>query len=293
MSRTPRMATSTVMASSSSANSDLARQSPLYATPAAELQNSATGGDLAKGVGSMSMEDLLRNIYGDNASSMAVDSDVGGGDVPTTPEKTVGVKTAEEVWREITAGRLADGAGGVAPGASESDSKAAVEMTLEDYLTKAGTMMEEDVRVPTGVFPADLAATDRFGHQPQQQPPLTIDNPVLGFGNGMDVVGLGMGRGGRGRRRPLLDPVDKAALQRQKRMIKNRESAARSRERKQAYTTELESLVHRLEQENHQLLADLEEQNKERLKQLMEKVIPVSLQKKPQRKLRRASSMDW
>jgi ABA responsive element binding factor len=30
-----------------------------------------------------------------------------------------------------------------------------------------------------------------------------------------------------------MDPVDRAAMQRQKRMIKNRESAARSRERKQ------------------------------------------------------------
>uniref|UniRef100_A0A453G071 BZIP domain-containing protein n=1 Tax=Aegilops tauschii subsp. strangulata TaxID=200361 RepID=A0A453G071_AEGTS len=31
----------------------------------------------------------------------------------------------------------------------------------------------------------------------------------------------------------LMDPMDRAAMQRQKRMIKNRESAARSRERKQ------------------------------------------------------------
>ncbi|GKG54346.1 G-box-binding factor 4-like protein, partial [Tanacetum coccineum] len=48
----------------------------------------------------------------------------------------------------------------------------------------------------------------------------------------------------RGKRRPVLDPLqDKAAQQRQRRMIKNRESAARSRERKQAYQAELESLA--------------------------------------------------
>jgi len=37
----------------------------------------------------------------------------------------------------------------------------------------------------------------------------------------------------RGRRRVVEEPMDKATIQKQRRMIKNRESAARSRERKQ------------------------------------------------------------
>jgi len=53
-----------------------------------------------------------------------------------------------------------------------------------------------------------------------------------------------------------MGPVDRAAMQRQKRMIKNRESAARSRERKQAYIAELESLVTQLEEENAELLRE-------------------------------------
>ena len=53
-------------------------------------------------------------------------------------------------------------------------------------------------------------------------------------------------------------------------MIKNRESAARSRGRKQAYTVELESLVTRLEEERELLLREEVEQSKERYKQLME-----------------------
>ncbi|GJW53183.1 G-box-binding factor 4-like protein, partial [Tanacetum coccineum] len=55
----------------------------------------------------------------------------------------------------------------------------------------------------------------------------------------------------RGKRRPILDPLqDKAAQQRERKMIKNREPAARSRERKQAYQAELESLAFKLEEEN-------------------------------------------
>ncbi|MBA0595991.1 hypothetical protein Gorai_012839, partial [Gossypium raimondii] len=47
--------------------------------------------------------------------------------------------------------------------------------------------------------------------------------------------------------------VEKVAERRQRRMIKNRESAARSRARKQAYTTELEAEVAKLKEENQEL----------------------------------------
>ncbi|KAI7736897.1 hypothetical protein M8C21_032328, partial [Ambrosia artemisiifolia] len=49
------------------------------------------------------------------------------------------------------------------------------------------------------------------------------------------------------------DVMEKTVERRQKRMIKNRESAARSRARKQAYTHELENKVSRLEEENERL----------------------------------------
>ena len=48
-------------------------------------------------------------------------------------------------------------------------------------------------------------------------------------------------RGGRNRKRKDPDVVDERTARLQKRMVKNRESAARSRARKQQYTTELES----------------------------------------------------
>ena len=62
----------------------------------------------------------------------------------------------------------------------------------------------------------------------------TVEGSIVGFGNGVEVAGSG-GGGGRGKRgrTVVMEPLDKAAQQRQRRMIKNRESAARSRERKQ------------------------------------------------------------
>ncbi|CAI9757916.1 unnamed protein product [Fraxinus pennsylvanica] len=60
----------------------------------------------------------------------------------------------------------------------------------------------------------------------------------------------------RGRRSSAMEKV---VERRQKRMIKNRESAARSRARKQAHTTELEEEVAKLKEENDELRIKLAE----------------------------------
>ncbi|KAI4321372.1 hypothetical protein MLD38_034761 [Melastoma candidum] len=106
------------------------------------------------------------------------------------------------------------------------------------------------------------------------------------------------------RRNLAVAPLEKAAQQRHRRMIKNRESAARSRERKQAYQVELETLAARLEEENEELLrekpminreiAHLQaERTKRRLTQLMEKVVTVVDKPKATRALRRVQSWQW
>ncbi|KAF3616232.1 ABSCISIC ACID-INSENSITIVE 5-like protein 2 [Capsicum annuum] len=76
------------------------------------------------------------------------------------------------------------------------------------------------------------------------------------------------------------DVVEKTVERRQKRMIKNRESAARSRARKQAYTHELENKVSRLEEENERLKRQKE----------IEKVLPSVPPPEPKYQLRRTSS---
>ncbi|CAA6667583.1 unnamed protein product [Spirodela intermedia] len=56
-----------------------------------------------------------------------------------------------------------------------------------------------------------------------------------------------------GRKRVLDGPTEKVLERRQRRMMKNRESAARSRARKQAYTVELEKELNFLKEENARL----------------------------------------
>ncbi|PHT41640.1 hypothetical protein CQW23_20494 [Capsicum baccatum] len=264
--------------------------------------------------GSMNMDEILHNMYSDSdpfasdptaTDAAAVNPVSGGGDVG--PSKTV-----DEVWREIVA---AGGGGSREP-----------EMTLEDFLTKAGAVTEEDVRVPViaphppppppppppssstevlapaigGGFVVDnmmgtgncqfavaMQQNGPGGYGMEPPPP-----PHMGYANGVVAAISGSGRG---KRRSTVEelPADKATQQKQRRMIKNRESAARSRERKQAYTVELESLVTQLEEENARLLREEEEKNKERLKQIMENLIPVVEKRRPPRILRRVRSMSW
>lgn len=55
-------------------------------------------------------------------------------------------------------------------------------------------------------------------------------------------------------------------------MIKNRESAARSRARKQAYTLELEAEVAKLKELNHELMKKQEEITEMQRNQIVEKM---------------------
>ncbi|KAL3532081.1 hypothetical protein ACH5RR_005602 [Cinchona calisaya] len=76
---------------------------------------------------------------------------------------------------------------------------------------------------------------------------------------GMDMGGMRGSGGGGGRKRIIDGPIEKVVERRQRRMIKNRESAARSRARKQAYTVELEAELNQLKEENNHLKQALAE----------------------------------
>ncbi|KAH7692331.1 Basic-leucine zipper domain-containing protein [Dioscorea alata] len=72
-----------------------------------------------------------------------------------------------------------------------------------------------------------------------------------------------------------LSNIGSRAARRRRRLIKNRESAARSRARKQAYTEELEKAVTQLLEENEQLKREREEMRLEIGAQLSTKAISL------------------
>ncbi|KAJ7568061.1 hypothetical protein O6H91_01G017300 [Diphasiastrum complanatum] len=104
----------------------------------------------------------------------------------------------------------------------------------------------------------------------------------------------GMNGGFRGRKRGAEGPVEKVVERRQRRMIKNRESAARSRARKQAYTVELESEVTQLKEENMRLRKQQEEDAERRNKQMLDMMASLAQEKRSKTKvLRRTQSGPW
>ncbi|XP_016459063.2 protein ABSCISIC ACID-INSENSITIVE 5-like isoform X1 [Nicotiana tabacum] len=256
-------------------------------------------------------------------------------------------KTVDEVWSEIHKSQKEQhqNNGGSVPDTGNSAQRQVTfgEMTLEDFLVKAGVVREQ------AAVPAPPQQQSYMMYQNSNNPAMAnMARPVIGLGGVTGSVGVGipsypplpqtgvveapiypvsmkrgagfpqqptavyggrMGNGGgvgygqvqgvagmgsplspvssdglcvnqvdsggqyglemgmRGGRKRIIDgPVEKVVERRQRRMIKNRESAARSRARKQAYTVELEAELNQLKEENahlKQALAELERKRKQ------------------------------
>ncbi|GAV77980.1 bZIP_1 domain-containing protein [Cephalotus follicularis] len=134
-----------------------------------------------------------------------------------------------------------------------------------------------------------------FGPGPGPLSPVSPDGmgtsqvDSIGGQFGMDIGGL------RGRKRIIDGHVEKVVERRQRRMIKNRESAARSRARKQAYTVELEAELNQLKEENAYLKHALAELERKRKQQYIEESNMKTQTKAPKAKdrlriMRRSSS---
>ncbi|XP_062231705.1 ABSCISIC ACID-INSENSITIVE 5-like protein 2 isoform X5 [Phragmites australis] len=247
----------------------LARQGSLYNLTLNEVQS-----HLGEPLLSMNFDELLKSVFPDG-----VDPDYA---FTGKPELTSGLqrqgsitmppqlskKTVDEVWKGIQ--------DGPAISAKESGQRKQErqptlgEMTLEDFLVKAGvvTEMKDSDDLPSNMdtvrssvvaaVTSSLNPGAQWLQQYQQQalepqqpslagPYLASHLPPQPLSVATDPQTPGRKRGASG------EVVDKVIERRQKRMIKNRESAARSRARKQAYTNELENKVSRLEEENDRL----------------------------------------
>ncbi|KAF3788674.1 G-box-binding factor 4 [Nymphaea thermarum] len=141
-------------------------------------------------------------------------------------------KTAEEVWKEIGEQRRCVGGQEIR------------EMTLEDFLAKAGVVVDGGVVGTSGLCGVDVSVGGVEGFLKRSRLPDCREEVVRTKRKAAAAAAA------------LAEPVDRAAQQRQRRMIKNRESAARSRERKLAYTKELVSAVSQLKEENIKLVKE-------------------------------------
>ncbi|KAM1973716.1 hypothetical protein FF1_020108 [Malus domestica] len=297
------MAASSKMVVVSTTNSDLPRRESICSLSTLMADND----DDHRKHPSITMDDILKNIYSSTATNDMDDND--HHQQHQQHQHHAEARSVDDVWKEIVAGGVGVGMGEEEEGTAEGDGGDQVrageggggggmeEMTLEDFLTRARAVREKDVNVTASGVPIGYGQFQVQPPPPPPPPPPPAAQGQLVYANGTTSGGGGRGGGGGGRagkRRVVQEaPLDKATQQKQRRMIKNRESAARSRERKQAYTVELESLVTQLEEENARLLRQQAEQKKERFKRLMENLIPIVEKRRPPRVLRRVHSMHW
>ncbi|KAL0812413.1 hypothetical protein Bca101_068856 [Brassica carinata] len=266
------MASFKMMSSSTSRNSDLSRRNSSSASSSPTVRSNHLRRDPHADHSKISFaygggNDATLHDY--NFASVSLDVDRSNGDRNSV--NGGGRKSVDDVWKEIVSGEKKT--------VMKEEAQDEYMMTLEDFLAQAAEMNgnddEIDVKIPMNTFD--------YPKMPQQQ-------------HNQDEMVEGSTRRKRGR--VMVEAMDKAAAQRQKRMIKNRESAARSRERKQAYQVELETLAAKLERENEQLLKEIEEKTRERYKNLMEQLIPVDDEKRQpspsaSRSLSRSHSLEW
>ncbi|XP_068661816.1 protein ABSCISIC ACID-INSENSITIVE 5-like [Aristolochia californica] len=373
-------------------NYPLFRQASIYTLTLDEFQHTVC--EPGKNFGSMNMDEFLNNIWTaeENANATGCDGETGGrhreadsgnradsdGRIARqsslSHQGSLSVpaplcrKTVEEVWSEIqrdqhqeerqsSSGNLANDE--VSEHAPRQPTFG--EMTLEDFLIKAGVVREgcgpSSTQQKYAAFGNDRNEEANYGQGMNLRfadhrssgcgaagyptyvpppPPLQQQGGGSGgiVGEGGSYVGNGKSNGsgfggvcygGRpaggngykgamgspvsplssdigqaemggmrsGRKRIFDGPIEKVVERRQRRMIKNRESAARSRARKQAYTVELEAELNHLKEENTQLRREMEElvDKRRRRTEAMKRVQEVAKEaEQAKKKLRRVKS---
>ncbi|XWS65415.1 hypothetical protein CRYUN_Cryun05aG0110900 [Craigia yunnanensis] len=296
----------------------LTQQNSMYSLTLDEVQNQF--GDLGKPLSSMNLDELLKNVWTAEANqTFGMETEGTALTNQTALQRQASLsltsalskKTVDEVWRDIQQSKN-DG-----EKKSRERQPTLGEMTLEDFLVKAGVVDEASVdKIGSGsVAGIDLSVAPHSAQQgqwmqypqPQYQqqsmmgvymPAQPMPQPLaIGATAVMDVsypenqvplpsplMGTLSDTQAFGRKRGAPeDMVEKNVERRHKRMIKNRESAARSRARKQAYTNELENKVSRLEEENERL----------RKRKELEKMLPCAPPPEPKYQLRRTSSASF
>ncbi|KAD6119639.1 hypothetical protein E3N88_10910 [Mikania micrantha] len=257
----------------------LSRQGSLYNLTLDEVQQQL--GDLGKPFSSMNLDELLTAVNTAEANQGM------SGINPNYTELTkidsgVTRKTVDEVWQDIQQGEKKkknassdddeNRKGGSFTNCDRKRQTTLGEMTLEDFLVKTGIIAESSPGKKSQEQNLKQQESKQWlnyqnptiqqqnvimaGCYQVQQPFSVTGNPLMdvGYVSPASLMGGLSDRQMSGKKRFASgDVMEKTVERRQKRMIKNRESAARSRARKQAYTHELENKVSRLEEENERL----------------------------------------
>lgn len=215
--------------------SPLTRQSSWYSLTLDEIKNHL--GDTGKPVGSMNLDELLQNVWttdmatiageanqiqsNENTSSSSSSSSLQR-QASLTLAKALSGKTVDQVWREIQQGQKKRCGGGdiKVQGLDDTNSSMTLgETTLEDFLVQAGLFAEPSIAPPPPP-PSGLGIVEVV--TPQKM--VLSSSPSFGTLSDTPM---------QGQKRDASDAFERILDRRQRRKIKNRESAARSRARKQ------------------------------------------------------------
>lgn len=209
----------------------LARQNSWYGLTLHEVE-----GNLGRQLGSMNLDELLKNVWTAEANSHSAANamNIDSKSASATPASSLQLqaslalvrsfsgKTVDEVWREIKHGqKMRTFDQEMEEGQGQKREPTLGETTLENFLVEAGLYVADASLGPTLGLDRVLSTPQSF----TQHMGLSSSPSMEALS---DVPERGRKRYAHG------DGIDKTLDRRLKRKIKNRESAARSRARKQA-----------------------------------------------------------
>ncbi|KAL0371005.1 UNVERIFIED_CONTAM: ABSCISIC ACID-INSENSITIVE 5-like protein 3 [Sesamum angustifolium] len=204
----------------SHAQHPIARQNSWYSLTLAEVRNQL--GDLDKPLGSMNVDELLSNVWAAEASHSSSMNHISTSPAALLQRQAslslvrdFGGKTVDEVWRDIHQGYKISSVKEIH---NQEMEPTLGETTLEDFLVKAGLHVANASLGPVMSLDSALNSQNfspQIGSSPSPSIDALSDTPMPG------------------RKRQPGD-LEKTLERRLRRKIKNRESATRSRARKQA-----------------------------------------------------------